>query len=893
MGPSSKRSFTAKSLLRVGGGSSGADQQRPTTHAGESSASSDEQPSSQESNSSEAGTDSTVPSSPPSMPKKANQAKFDESVFADIEKKYRTDKFTQPSGGTLGSASTFIVRRDSKFTLKLSGSSSTSDAAPGTVTTTLNMGHDVPPTVVAGLCKANTAASIDCTLPKDAPVGVYTITLTVSSTVINAKMIVLFNPYPQRRRGAYAVERMRSGKDLQEYVESTEGLIFQGFGDNHTGHTWTFDQYNHANLAAALRQLDGLSVEDRRHPLKVSRHLTWSIGDRVCYGRWGDASYTSGKPDGGYKCASKHEVAADPEVHDRCSAPGRWTGSTVLLAQYTKLADLAAQQDADRKAGKKVTKRDAVVSTKVQYCQCFVFAGVYTTIGRALGLATRPVTTFQSAHDVNADRSISKWYDGPETNPAGTYEPIDQAECPSWCGRKASAAKKGCVDAAACSAKLHDATAETADAIWKECASCSPCVPCYSGHDSVWSFHVWNEVWFARRNGVVGKNLPSKLKRYSNGWQAVDSTPQEYSDGRYQMGPASVGLVKRNTDACFDGQFVISEVNADVKMWVTVAEPKGGFRLYDKFHMDPFKDEDTIGVKTVTKAPGPISDRCRSSGSKHGDCSSNELDLTLAYKYPEPSSGGLAKTGDCSDIDFKHADNSPGDGDTSAHFLQLAAASLASKNQTEVSDVDDQEEDASAIPSAGQCLGATASGCPKTEVECAACGKCDWTGDKCVRATSRKFNGFPVGGADNAMAADVEFKSSFFQGKGCSRRVKVGDSVSISVIVDGSKSTPKARTVQCLFRAVPYGYDGKPLVFKETRQGPVVTKLASVAKTVKLGPGTTAATFDATAVMNSKDLEGLGVDSDTTATIRFFFSATVKETKQAFIYETQRGLSAQ
>merc|ERR1711871_289590 len=115
---------------------------------------------------------------------------------------------------------------------------------------------------------------------------------------------------------------MRSGKDLQEYVESTEGLIFQGFGDNHTGHTWTFDQYNHANLAAALRQLDGLSVEDRRHPLKVSRHLTWSIGDRVCYGRWGDVSYTSGKPDGGYKCASKHEVAADPEVHDRCSAPG-------------------------------------------------------------------------------------------------------------------------------------------------------------------------------------------------------------------------------------------------------------------------------------------------------------------------------------------------------------------------------------------------------------------------------------------------------------------------------------------------------------------------------------------------------------------------------------------
>ena len=43
------------------------------------------------------------------------------------------------------------------------------------------------------------------------------------------------------------------------------------------------------------------------------------------------------------------------------------------------------------------------------------------------------------------------------------------------------------------------------------------------GHnDSIWNFHVWNEVFMAR---------PDLPKGYG-GWQAIDATPQEVSDSK-------------------------------------------------------------------------------------------------------------------------------------------------------------------------------------------------------------------------------------------------------------------------------------------------------------------------------------------------------------------------
>lgn len=82
--------------------------------------------------------------------------------------------------------------------------------------------------------------------------------------------------------------------------------------------------------------------------------------------------------------------------------------------------------------------------------------------------------------------------------------------------------------------------------------------PGYSS-DSCWNFHVWNEVWMSRND------LPSG----HDGWQVIDATPQETSEGKFACGPASVAAI-RDGDCIlpFDTRFVFSEVNADRIYWL-------------------------------------------------------------------------------------------------------------------------------------------------------------------------------------------------------------------------------------------------------------------------------------------------------------------------------------
>ncbi|XP_073734574.1 protein-glutamine gamma-glutamyltransferase E [Callorhinus ursinus] len=129
--------------------------------------------------------------------------------------------------------------------------------------------------------------------------------------------------------------------------------------------------------------------------------------------------------------------------------------------------------------------------------------------------------------------------------------------------------------------------------------------PIDKGSDSVWNFHVWNEGWFVRTD----------LDPSYNGWQVLDATPQERSQGVFQCGPASVAAVREgDVNLDFDMPFIFAEVNADRITWI--------YDVYNNTQKQNASDTHSIGRYISTKAVG----------------SNSRMDITEKYKYPEGSS---------------------------------------------------------------------------------------------------------------------------------------------------------------------------------------------------------------------------------------------------------------
>lgn len=180
----------------------------------------------------------------------------------------------------------------------------------------------------------------------------------------------------------------------------------------------------------------------------------------------------------------------------------------------------------------------------VKYGQCWVFSGVVTSACRAIGIPCRSITNFSSAHDTQASLTIDYFVDD-------EGEPI------------------------------------------KRLIS-----------DSVWNFHVWNEVWMTRDD--IGPEF--------GGWQVIDATPQEESDGQYRCGPASLAAIKNGKILRpYDVPFVYAEVNADKLLW-KYRGPSQPMKLLGK-------KTDVIGQFVSTKAVGRYM----------------REDVTHLYKYAEES----------------------------------------------------------------------------------------------------------------------------------------------------------------------------------------------------------------------------------------------------------------
>ncbi|XP_054984323.1 coagulation factor XIII A chain [Sorex araneus] len=304
---------------------------------------------------------------------------------------------------------------------------------------------------------------------------------------------ILFNPWCEED-----AVFMDDEKEREEYVLNDIGVIFYGEARDIKSRSWSYGQFEDGVLDACLYLMDRaqMDLSGRGNPIKVSRVGSAMVNAKddegVLVGSW-DNVYAHGVP------------------------PSAWTGSVDILLEYHSSR------------------------SPVRYGQCWVFAGVFNTFLRCLGIPARVVTNYFSAHDNNANLQMDIFLE----------------------------------EDGAVSNRLT--------------------------RDSVWNYHCWNEAWMARPDLPVG----------FGGWQAVDSTPQENSDGMYRCGPASVQAIKHG-HVCFqfDAPFVFAEVNSDL-VYITVKK--------DGSHVVEAVDTTHIGKLIVTKQPG-------------GD---GVMDITDTYKFPE------------------------------------------------------------------------------------------------------------------------------------------------------------------------------------------------------------------------------------------------------------------
>uniref|UniRef100_A0A672KVC0 protein-glutamine gamma-glutamyltransferase n=1 Tax=Sinocyclocheilus grahami TaxID=75366 RepID=A0A672KVC0_SINGR len=246
------------------------------------------------------------------------------------------------------------------------------------------------------------ALSVSLSSPASASIGVYTLQLRVEAH-LNVKthslgqITLLCNPWCQTDSVFLQSEDLRT-----EYVRSDIGLLFKGSPGNMVSRPWSFDQFEKGILDICMKLLQlspqhqtdmRKDLQNRSDPVYIGRVISAMVNSNddkgVLMGNW------SGDYSGGVN-------------------PSQWSGSADILKKWAESQ-----------------------FRPVKYGQCWVFAAVMCTVMRALGIPTRVITNFNSAHDTDGNMVIEEYY--------------------NEMGKKLSMSK-----------------------------------------DSIWNFHVWVESWMKR-----------------------------------------------------------------------------------------------------------------------------------------------------------------------------------------------------------------------------------------------------------------------------------------------------------------------------------------------------------------------------------------------------------
>lgn len=240
---------------------------------------------------------------------------------------------------------------------------------------------------------------VQINLPANIAIGVWRFKIstklagsrTIRTYSIKEALYMIFNAWSKDDAVYLSREDAR-----QEYILNDVGKIYIGSHTKPRGRKWIYGQFHESVLPAVMFMLDKtrLDITGRSNVVKVARAVSAMVNSHddngLLVGNW-SGNYGDGL------------------------APWQWTGSATILEKYLQSG-----------------------GEPVKFGQCWVFAGVTTTVLRTLGIPARTVSNFVSAHDTDDSLTVDKFF-----STAGS--PISDVNS-----------------------------------------------------DSIWNFHVWSDAWMAR-----------------------------------------------------------------------------------------------------------------------------------------------------------------------------------------------------------------------------------------------------------------------------------------------------------------------------------------------------------------------------------------------------------